>query len=72
MKKHNYTHTGLVIGDNRSGNIRVRRQLRELKNHWVDNQGFKYRKSNGGGVGDWPMYMLDINTIQELPKQENK
>jgi len=45
-------------------------KLRETKNFWVSEHGTKFHKTGfaGSGVGDWPMYRLQVETITKLTK----
>jgi len=69
MAAKRYTHTGIISGqDSRSpSGYRVRCSLRETQNFWITTNGTKYRKADGQGTGDWPMYSLDLATIK--PKE---
>lgn len=62
------THTGIIRGnDARTPNgAKKRIKIRETKCYWISEHGSKYREPSGRGVGDWPMFDLDINTIQPL------
>jgi hypothetical protein len=64
--KNKFTHTGTLIGaDSRTPrHYTFTTRLRETKNHWIAESGNKYRKHTGWGVGDWPLYYLDINSIK--------
>jgi hypothetical protein len=68
MRKNKFTHTGILRGyDARTpDNYRRKMLLRETKNFWVTQFGAKYRKDTGRGMGDWPMYKLDLKTITEI------
>ena len=59
------THIGYLIGsDARTPDKhRVKVSLRETKLYWIHNT-IKYRKRDGRGVGDWPLYRLDIDSIE--------
>jgi hypothetical protein len=68
-----FTHTGVVVGVD----ARVRRDfrrkvlLRETKTLWVSSGGSRYRKfADGRTSEDWPMYMLDLGSIEPIKKQE--
>lgn len=42
-------------------------QLRELKNHWIDKHGTKYRKDDGKQVGaKYTPRRLDLTTVKEI------
>lgn len=64
MKSQN-NYTGIVTGDARNGNAKKRIKLRQTKMFWVSESGAKFRKSDGSGTGDWPLWSLDINSIKE-------
>jgi len=69
-----FTHTGIIEGcDSRTKpDSKYTVNLRETKNFWVTvgskgvGDGTKYRKHDGWGVGDFPMYSLDIKTISPI------
>jgi hypothetical protein len=69
---HRYTHTAEILGcDARTNpNFRRRVYLRETKLHWVSKDGLKFRKTNGIGIGDWPLYMIDMDTIKPLVEEK--
>ena len=64
------THTATLIGaDSRTpdGYTRIA-GVRETKLYWVA-FGMKYKKTNGWGIGDWPMYKIDLSTIKPIAKE---
>jgi hypothetical protein len=64
-----FTHIGTLSGDARTGQRKFRTKLRLTPSgsHWVDTAGRKYRRRGGGYVGDkWPLYFLDVDSIQEI------
>ena len=66
-KKKPMTHKGVVVGsDARAPNYRKRVFLRELKNHWVTEDGVKFSKNWGSGMGQWPIYSLDLESVEPL------
>ena len=67
MINKRFTHAGTVRGsDSRTPEgYHYHVALRETKRFWVTSGGTKFRKSGGHGIGDWPMYRLDINSIKE-------
>ena len=65
---HTFTHKGQLSGDARAGDKRPWVALRSTILHWVDTTGGKYRKTSGRGMGDWPMWSLELDTVQELKK----
>jgi hypothetical protein len=69
MPKNQYTHIGIIRGqDSRTpSGYKVKCSLRETRNFWITTNGTKYRKADGQGTGDWPMTMLDLDTIK--PKE---
>jgi len=71
MTTKTFTHAGRLYGDARSGGRRplVKLRLTPSGSHWVDGSGNRYRASNGWGTGDWPMWSLDIASVQPLPTQ---
>jgi hypothetical protein len=40
--------------------------LRETMTHWVDHLGVHYRKRTGSTCEKWPMYCIDLKTIEKL------
>lgn len=64
------THTGIIRGnDSRTPDGAYRKvKLRETKLYWICEHGLKYRKPNGYGTGDWPMFSLDIETVKPIDK----
>lgn len=62
------THTGVLKGnDNRTArNCSFQVKLRETKIYWITEKGGKYKKKNGWGMGDWPLYSLDLNSIKKI------
>lgn len=68
-KKLQMTHVGYEVGVDARCDPGYRRQvlLRETKNHWVDAHGNKYRKAFGMSDVKWPMYRIDLATIQLIP-----
>ena len=68
MSKPKMTHSAIIRGnDARTSEGEFRRvKLRETKLYWITEHRIKYRKPGGRGVGDWPMYDLDVDTIRPL------
>jgi hypothetical protein len=64
-----FTHKGTLYGDARAGDRKptVKLRLTPSGGHWVDQYGRKYRARSGSGMGNFPMWRLDINSIEELP-----
>ncbi len=62
------THIGIIKGcDARTPRDYKRTVLlRETKKFWIDRAGRKFRKGNGYGMGPWPMYDLDLDSIKEI------
>ena len=62
------THTATLIGaDSRTpAGYACVVGVRETKLYWVTIFGMKYKKTTGQGIGDWPMYRLDLATIQPI------
>ena len=60
-----FTHEGTIKGvDNRTPDgYQFREALRETKRYWVTTHGIKYRKAGGRGIGDWPLYRLDLDSV---------
>jgi hypothetical protein len=57
-----FTHTGIIEWKS----VSRRFVLRELKNHWADQNGNKYRKSDGIRItGEIKGIKLDLDSIQE-------
>lgn len=65
-----FTHGGYLHGDNRVGDRKPAVYLRETANFWVDHYGRKYNKKLGRGMGDWPMWSLDTDSIKPLREQK--
>lgn len=65
MKKK-YTHVGTLYGDARTGDKRPRVCLRGTILHWITPQGGKFRKTDGTGMGEWPLWSLDLSSVVEL------
>lgn len=63
----NFTHYGSLVGDARNGFKRRKVMLRETKNYWITEEGYKYRKTTGwpAGNNDWPYWTLDVKTVSE-------
>ena len=59
-----YTHKGKLIADARSRDMMV--YLRETKNFWITPAGMKFRKQSGSGMGEWPTYHLQMESITPL------
>ena len=59
------THMGIIRGNDARtpDGARHRIKIRETKCYWISEHGIKYRKPHGHGVGDWPMFDLDVDTI---------
>ena len=66
------THKGKLKGDARAGGRTPKVMLRETANFWVDSTGVKYRKIDGwpAGSGHWPMWMLDLETVEKIDTSE--
>lgn len=61
------THIGVVKGSDVRvpDNYQRKVLLRETKLFWITKSGTKFKKHNGMGLGDWPMYYLDLDSIKE-------
>lgn len=60
-----FTHRG-VVNDFRVEKFSRRyHPLRELKLHWVDDRGLKFRKSDGSCIVGWGM-TLDLSSIKPV------
>ncbi|HAC58866.1 MAG TPA: hypothetical protein DCF73_10995 [Rhodobiaceae bacterium] len=73
MSRHKFTHEGVIMGaDARARGKRFKVKLRQTANYWVDHHGRKYsrRGFEGNGVGDWPLWMLDMDTVRPTPHGE--
>jgi hypothetical protein len=59
------THEGILEGNDARSKpgTKIKVKLRETKRYWVTEGGNKYRKDNGWGVGQWPMYTLVVATV---------
>lgn len=68
MKNKKMTHTGVFRGSDARTNKDWGGEefLRETKNYWVTQYGLKYHKLDGRGIGDWPLYHLDLETIKPI------
>lgn len=68
--KNKFTHQGYIVGcDARTPSSFSRLvRLRETKNFWITEHGNKYHKRGfaGSGVGDWPLYKLQTETMSKL------
>lgn len=64
------THSGILVGDARTGDKQPRVRLRETKCFWITSHGTKFRKFNGWPAGGnaWPMWTLDIKSVILLDK----
>ena len=64
------THIGIIVGcDARTPDgFSAMVNLRETKNFWITSHKNKYRKNDGSGIGDWPLYSLRIDSIKALVK----
>ena len=40
--------------------------LRETKTMLIGNNGRRYKKANGHGYGNWPMFKLEMSSIREI------
>lgn len=62
-----FTHTAIKVGSDArtSKDFKVSIKLRETANYWIDEKGFKYKKTGyvGYGVGTWPMYRILAESI---------
>lgn len=69
-KKKTYTHTGIFHGaDGRTPkDFKRRAVLRETKKYWITSLGKRFSKNFGSGPGQWPLYRLDLDTIEKLDK----
>ena len=61
-----FTHEGTIKGcDARTPDgYQFRSALRETKRFWVTTHGMKFRKQGGRGIGDWPLYRLEVDTVK--------
>ena len=65
MKKT--THIGVEVGIAYNRGIKREIKLRETKNYYISEYGTKYRKGDGGRVGErFVIFKLDISTIKAL------
>ena len=67
-RKHPYTHWGWLRGcDCRTPDgTKHKVRLRKGKVHWITEKGSRFLLKNGWGVGDWPLYALEMDTVKEL------
>ena len=62
-----FTHSGILVGDARSGGKTPTVHLRQTKNFWVDSAGNKYRKKSGYMTGGtWSPWLLKLESIKPL------
>jgi len=65
-----FTHQGYISGSDARTRPDFKKliKLRETKNFWVSEHGSKFRKLGfaGMGIGDWPLYRLDVKSITLL------
>lgn len=63
------THIGLLTGNDRRTpkDTKFWVELRQTKNYWITEHGTKYRKRDGWGVGEYPLYSLELKTIKDKP-----
>ena len=60
-----YTHIGLMCWIDSKGSKKMVK-IRETKLYWITEHGNKYMKNTGRGIGDYPLYALDLSTIKPL------
>lgn len=62
------THIGTIKGNDARTPRDYKRTvlLRETKKFWIDRVGRKFRRTDGSGMGTWPMYDLDLDSIKEI------
>ena len=61
------THIGMEVGCAYNKGIKREIKLRETKNYYISEYGTKYRKGDGGRVGErFATFSLDISTIKAL------
>ena len=61
------THTGIEVGRAYNKGIKREIKLRETKNYYISEYGTKYRKGDGGRVGErFVIFKLDISSIKAL------
>lgn len=68
-----FTHSGYVRGCDARTPKEYRRkvQLRETKCYWIDKHGTRYSKKwDGSTPGDWPMFKLDLETIELMESED--
>ena len=63
-----FTHTATIRGNDARtpAGAKAKIKVRETKCYWISEHGIKYRKPTGHGVGDWPMFDLDIKTLSPI------
>jgi len=65
-----FTHEGFIVGvDARTPNgYKSKVLLRETKTMWITSRGHRFSKRSGWAVGSqvWPMYSLDLDSINQL------
>lgn len=67
------THRGKVLGCDARTALGFNQwvKLRETKTMWVDHHGKRFQKKSGRSPGKWPMYRLDLDSINLLPSVES-
>ena len=69
MKNIKFTHIGYVTGCDSRICPEYRRKilLRETKYFWISKDGQRYcKKKFGRTPGDWPMYKIELDSIQPI------
>ncbi len=62
-----FTHEGQIFGnDLRAPSYRRRVFLRETKNFFIADIGIKFKKTNGSGIGELPLFSLDLKTLKKI------
>jgi len=63
-----FTHTAIIRGNDARtpDGARKKIKVRETQCYWISEHGIKYKKPHGRGIGDWPMFDLDVSTLKPI------
>jgi hypothetical protein len=67
-KHFKYTHSGIIKSRYENSTLYPthRTKLRETKLYWVSHYHLKFHKKTGRGIGNWPVWRLDLNSIKPI------
>ena len=67
-RKKRYTHTATMLGADKRTQPDFKKtiHLRELQRHWVSPTNLKFNKDSGRGTGDWPMFRIELDSLEGL------